>query len=178
VKARKAVSGVFNQIASRLKSDGFATSSIEDRDDYWPQLRIQHSRWNKIFGKGENEKISLWFCVPGIWEADKHAFYPNIELWHQLHGNDWPFAKSKLSNWLATLRSRNFLWKVYERGWNRPRPNLAANEIPNEPKRIATYRDGDVVILNQSQLQGEDDLINVLVKLVKQYAEIVDSLGS
>ena len=76
LKARNAVSGIFNQIASRLKSDAFATTSIEDRKDYWPQLRIQHPRWNKIFGSGNNEKISLWFCVPGIWEAQKYAFFP------------------------------------------------------------------------------------------------------
>jgi len=76
VKARKAVTGIFNQIASRLESDGFATSSTEDRKDYWPQLRIQHSRWKEIFGNGKNEKVSLWFCVPGIWEATTHAFDP------------------------------------------------------------------------------------------------------
>src|SRR5205814_2183837 len=93
VKARNAVSGMFNQIASRLGPDGFETSSTEDRRDYWPQLRIQHPRWNKIFGNGNNEKISLWFQVPGIWEADKHAFGIDIELWHQLHGNDWRLAK-------------------------------------------------------------------------------------
>src|SRR5205085_897988 len=114
VKARNAVSGMFNQIASRLGPDGFETSSTEDRRDYWPQLRIQHPRWNKIFGNGNNEKISLWFQVPGIWEAQKYAFFPSIELWHQLHENDWRLARSKLSNWLAALQSRNFTWAVYE----------------------------------------------------------------
>lgn len=177
VKARKAVTGIFNQIASRLEADGFGTNSIEDKKDRWPELRIQHSRWNKIFGKGNNEKISLWFCVPGIWEAHKHAFLPSIVLWDQLHGNDWRRARSKLSNWLAVLQSRNFVWDVYER-WNSCRRNLAAGEIQSEPKSIVCEGEKDIVILNESLLQSEDDLINVLVNLIKQYANIVDSLGS
>ncbi len=72
------------------------------------------------------------------------------------------------------------MWAVYERGWNRSRPNLAANEIQSEPKRIVAERERekDAVTLNESQLQSEDELINVLVKLVKQYAKVVDSFGS
>ena len=177
LKARTAVTGIFNQITSRLETDGMNTVPVEGKRDYWPQLRIQDPGWKKIFGKGENWKINLWFCVPGIWEARQYAFFPEIDLWHEDHGNDWQFAKSKLPVWLGTLKSHGFKWDVYQT-WNKTRENTPAGEIQGEPKRIAASKDGDSVILNQSQLQSEDDLINVLVNVIKQYAKIVESLRS
>lgn len=178
VKARRAVNGIFNQISSWLESQGFEMSSIEDWEDYWPQLKIRHPRWNKIFGNGNNEKISLWFWVPGIWEAKEHGFSPDIELWHRDHGNDWSLGKPKLSNWLATLRSRKFKWDVYERGFNKCRENLSASEIQSEPTRIVAYKEADDITLDQSQLPSEDEPINTLVKLIKEYAVVVGSLAS
>jgi hypothetical protein len=120
----------------------------------------------------------LSFRVPEIWEADSYAFGPEIELWHELHRNDWRPAKPKLSKWLSALQSRKFMWDVYERGWNRSRQNLSASEIKTEPKRIDAYRAADEISLDQSQLPSEDELINSLVKLIKDYAKIVDSLAS
>ena len=176
VKARKAVTGIFNEVTARLEVDGFRTASTEDRKDYWPQLRIQHPRWKKIFEDGENWKINLWFWVPGIWGAKQHGFFPEIDLWHENHRNNWQFAKSKLPAWLGTLKSQNFKWEVYQT-WNKRRQNPPAMEIQGEPKRIAAWKDEDSVILNQNQLQSEDALVNLLADKVKQYAETVESLG-
>ena len=178
VKARSAVTGIFNQICSRLESEGFEMSSIEDWKDYPPQLEIRHPRWNKIFGNGNNKKISLWFRVPGIWEAKEYDFNPEIELWNREHRNDWLLGKPKLSNWLATLRSRKFRWDVYERGFNKYRENLPASEIQSEPTRIVAYKDADKITLDPNQLPSEDELINTLVKLIKDYAKVIDSLAS
>ena len=124
-------------------------------------------------------KKSLFGSVyPEFGKHKNTLSFPSIELWHQLHENDWRLARSKLSNWLAALQSRNFTWAVYERGWNRFRQNLAAGEITSEPKRIAAEREKDVIALNPSLLQSEDGLLNLLVKLIKEYANTVDSLGS
>ena len=176
VKARKAVYGLFNQIGYWLEADKFQAVPVDRKD--WPQLKIQHSRWNKIFGSGNNEKVSLWFCVPGIWGAEKHSFYPEIELWHREHGNDWRLEKPKLPRWLAALRSRKFKWDVYERGWTKSRQNLATSEIQSEPTRIVAYKDADEIVLNQNQLPSEDELINTIVNVIKDYAKVVDSLAS
>ena len=48
----------------------------------------------------------------------------------------------------------------------------------NQRELLQREREKDAVTLNESQLQSEDELINVLVKLVKQYAKVVDSFGS
>jgi hypothetical protein len=178
VKARKAVTGIFNEVTARLEADGFKTVSIEGRKDNWPELRIQHPRWKRIFGKGENWKISLFFCVPGIWDAKQHEFRPEILIWQQDHGNDWQFAKAKLPVWLKTLKSQNFKWDVYQT-WNKRRQNAPAKEILGEPKQINAWKDGerDNVILNQNQVQSEDALVDLLVDRVRQYAKTVDSLG-
>jgi hypothetical protein len=178
LKARRAVTGIFNQITSRLEAEGMNTVVIEDRKDYWPQLRIQHARWKSIFGDGQNRKIALWFCVPGIWEATQHEFWPEIELWHEDHGNDWQFVKSTLPAWLDRLKSRNFKWIVFRTWSGGERDNVPAQEINLEPKKIVARREGDSVILNQSELLSEDALINVLVNRIKDYANIVDSLAS
>jgi len=178
LKARKAVIGIFNEVAARLEADGFKTASTEERKDYWPQLKIQHARWKKIFGNGENWKINLWFCVPGIWDATQHQFHPNIEIWSKDHGNDWQFAKAKLPVWLKALKSQSFKWEVYET-WNKAHEDAQSEAIQYEPKLIAAYKDGekDDLILNQQQLQSEDALVNLLADKVKQYAKIVESLG-
>lgn len=176
MKARKAVTGIFNQIGSRLEADKFQSVYVDRKD--WPQLKIQHPRWDEIFGSGNNQKIALWFYVPGIWGAEKYGFSPDIELWHREHRNDWRLGKPKLSKWFATLQSRGFRWDVYERGFNKARENLAAREIQSEPARIVAYKEGDDVVLDPSQLPSEDELINTLVNLIKDYAKAVDSLAS
>jgi hypothetical protein len=177
LKARKAVTGIFSQISSRLETEGMNIVAIEDRKDYWPQLRIVHPNWESIFGEGENRKIALWFSVPGVWKATQHAFHPQIELWHEDHGNVWEVVRSKLPVWLDSLKSRNFKWSVF-RTWNDWRESTPAKEITVEPRGIAAWRDEDCIILSQSQLQSEDALIDVLVNRIKDYASIVDSLAS
>jgi len=176
VQARKAVTGTFNQIASRLEAEGFkVTSKLEDANNPWPQLRIQHSRWNQIFGEGENHKITLWFCIPGTWDATQHEFFPQITLWHKDHGNDWQLAKSKLPDWLCVLKSANFNWTVYQT-WRKGRENIPAEEIEAEPRQIVAWKDGDFVVLNENLLQSEDDLLNLLIDRVKQYSKLLESL--
>jgi len=176
LKARRAVTGLFNQVAGQLQKDGFSTVLVEDRKDYWPQLKIQHARWKKIFGNGENSKISLWFSVPGIWDADQHAFCPGVELWHEEHGNDWRYTRAKLPKWLETLSFRGFIWDVYPTWGSKGRRNYPANEISSQPKRIAASKTGDEIILSLEQPKREDELINLLVKVVKEYAAVVDLL--
>jgi hypothetical protein len=176
LRARQAITSIFNQIGDRLGIEGFKTISVVDRKDYWPQLRVQNARWDSIFGEGENRKIALWFCVPGIWKANRHAFHPQIELWHEDHGNVWELAQPKLRGWLEALKSQNFRWVVF-RSWRDQRENTPAEAITAEPRKIVALRDGDSVILNDKQFSTEDELINVLVARLKEYASLVDGLG-
>ena len=182
LKARKAVTGIFNQVSECFKEDGFETIVVEEKKDKWPQLRIQHPRWKKIFGDGENWKICLWFCVPGIWgQTEPHAFSVEIELWNLNHENDWQFTRSKLPIWLDQLRSQKFNWTVYN-SWNRGEENVLAEKIRNldsPPKRINAFARDCTISLDQNQLQkGEDNLIHELVDRIRSYSKIVDSLGS
>jgi len=179
LKARKAVTGIFSQTAARLEADGFIINPIEDKKDHWPRLQIQRPEWERIFGKGHNWKINLWFCVPGIWEADQYEFSPEIDLWRKEHGNDWQFIKSKLHNWFSVLKSADFNCTVWQT-WNKGSENVPAQEIQNEPKRISLYacKAGDSIILDENQLQNENDLIKLLVDRIKQYSKVVDSLGT
>lgn len=179
MRSRKAVTGIFNQVKSLFDTREFRVVPVEDRKDYWPQLRIQRQQWKEVFGDGENRKVSLWFCVPGIWgqtELDGHDFYPEIELWHEDHRNDWLFVKSKLPIWLGALKSQGFSWTVYQT-WNKRSDNTSADQIQFIPKKIVVYMPGDNRILNQRQPQTEDDLVDMLTDRIKQYVKIVDSLG-
>jgi hypothetical protein len=179
LKARKAIAGIFNQVASRLEMEdcGFKTTSIEDKKDHWPQLKIQHPKWKEIFGDGDNWKISIWFTVPGIWEAQDHGFILEIELWNEGHGNQWSQIKPKLPEWFKTLEARNFSCSA-DQTWNRHLENPPASQIQSEPKRIYFGRSGDGFVLDQNLPKKEDELVNLLVDRAKAYAEIVECLGT
>ena len=179
LKAKKAVAGIFNQIRSRLKPDGFESVLDEERKDCWPQLKIEHPDWKKIFGKGRNQKISVWFLVPGIWEADKHEFGLSIELWNREHENDWRIAKPKLAKWLKRLKSLKFDWDVYQS--RKKQRNTPASEIELEPWRIdvsKNWGEASEAILNQDSPQSEDELVNLLAERVQELASIISSLDS
>jgi hypothetical protein len=141
LKAQRAVEGILNQLDSRLRTEGFECVFEHGKKDSWPHLKIEHPDWKKIFGKGQNQKIFLWFTVPGIWEAGLHDFAFDIELWLEEHGNNWQFVSSRLPKWLGALKSQGFDWTVWET-WSRESPNTPAKEIQSEPKRIcASKRD-------------------------------------
>jgi hypothetical protein len=175
LKARKAIIGIFNQVASRLETDAFKSLLVDGKKDSWPRLSIKHPDWKKIFGEGENLSISLWFRVPGIWDAKQHDFYFEIELWDEQQPNDWQFIKSKLPKWLEALKSQKFEWEVW-RTWNNARGNIPAGEIKSQPKRIQAWKTPNETILDQNSPQREDELVNTLVNRTKQYAEIISSL--
>lgn len=178
LKARKAVTGIFSEIASHLEVDGFKTKSIEGNEYRWPQLKIQHPHWREIFGDGTNWKVCLWFCIPGIWEASKYMFCPEIEIWCEDHGNDWQFVKSRLPDWFRKLKSENLDWTVWQT-WRKESNNIPAEKIQSEPKRIISVwsKAGDGLVLDGNQLQSEDTLIKLLVERIKKYSQVVDSLN-
>jgi hypothetical protein len=171
LKAKKAVTGIFNQVSSRLEIDRFQCEATDGGKNGWPQLKIEHPDWKKIFGKGKNQKVSILFTVPGIWGGDKHDFGFQIDLWNKEHGNDWRVAKPKLARWLETLKSREF---DYDVDWKHT--NVPANKIEFEPKSICASKNWGENILNQNSPQSEDELVNLLVERVKQLAGIVSSL--
>jgi hypothetical protein len=176
IKARKAVTGILYQVGSRLEKENYKIALTDEKKDSWPQLKIQHSDWQKKFGKGENWKISLWFTVPEIWEAKKHDFYFEIELWHEAHQNEWSYMKSRLPKWFEILKSENFSWSVFQKNWNSSRDNISASEIPAEPKRICVWKTHSEAILNQDGSQDEAEVISLLVEQVKKYAAVIDAL--
>ncbi len=175
-KARDAINGIFQQVASKLEENGFETRANEGNKNRLPELKISHIRWKHIFGKGENWKISLWFCVPGIWGENEYGFSPSIELWDIGHHNDWEYTKLKLPNWLKTLKSKRCNWEVYGSNWNDCESNLPANKIQSEPKRIFVEIKG--VEINRGELAASDTdaLVSKLVGWVTEYAQLIDSL--
>ena len=173
IKAQNGTVAILNQVSDRLRSDGF--SSVLDAKSDWPLLKIEHPDWKDIFGQGQNQKISLWFMVEGVWEAKCNDFGFDIELWNMEHKNAWPVAKSKLPKWLNILKAQGLKWTVCET-WKRGRENVSADEIQEKPKRIHAYRTGDNIILDQNDPQPEDQLIDLLVQKTKEYAEIIGSL--
>jgi hypothetical protein len=175
MKARKAITTIFDQVDVQLREDGFTSTSREGKDAEWPRLMIGHPEWRKIFGTGKNQKISLWFTIPGVWEADRYDFSFEIELWLEEQGNDWQLTKSKLPKWFEALKSQGFDWTVY-RTWNRSGQNTAASEIQSVPKRINAFRRGGENFLNQSAPQDGDELVKMIIKATRKYAEIVSSL--
>jgi hypothetical protein len=178
LRARQGITSIFNQIRDRLRIEGLETISVEDRKDYWPQLKILRPDWKSIFGDGQNWKIALWFSVPGIWKAKQHAFCPSIELWHEDHGNAWQSVKSKLPEWLQALKSQGFEWKVFSSWRDDGRENTPAEEINVEPKRVVAWRESDSIALNSVELQSEDDLLSSLVTIIRNYADVVGALPS
>ena len=175
-KARDAINGIFQQVASKLEENGFETRTIEGSKNRLPELKISHKRWKHIFGKGENWKISLWFCVPGIWGEKEYAFAPSIELWDIGHHNDWKYTKPKLPKWLKTLKLNKFNWEIYASNWNNFESNLAANKIQSEPKRIFVQKKG--VEINEGKLKATDTdtLVSKLVGWVIEHAKVIESL--
>ncbi len=177
--AQRAITGIFNQVESRLEAEahGFNCVFIDGKKGSWPRLKIAHPDWKKIFGKGNNQKISLWFTFPnsGGDEHLKHDFLVGIDLWEEEHGNDWQLVKSKLPRWLKALKSQGFDWTVSGSGKSE-RKNIPAVEIQLQPKRIALGKTAEEPILNQTSPQSEDELVNTLVDRAKQFAAIISSL--
>ena len=179
IKARKAITGIFNQVASQLKAldERYETRLIEEKDGrWWPELKIQHSDWEKIFGKGENWKISIWFVVPGVWdrtEQEGHSFCVEIELLNVEHENEWEYVKPKLPRWEKILKSKGFDWTVRQ-SWNKPAPT-PASEIQSQPKRITSWKVG-VELKATDFPANEEELVNKLVDWTRQHAEVIKSL--
>jgi hypothetical protein len=180
IKARKAVNGIFAQVAERLKKtdEKYETHIDDDRKGRWPQLKIRHPDWKKIFGEGENWKISLWFAVPGIWERkdeEQHHLYPEIQLLHIEHQNNWEDIKPKLPQWEKILTSKGFDWNVYQDNWNISKP-ISGSKIQSQPKRILASNGEKLV--EKDLLASEDELIRRLVNWVEEYAAVIKSLGA
>lgn len=176
IKAQKAVTGIFSQVSSQLEAIGFDAKPVEGHVDRWPELRIQHPEWKRVFGTGENWKISIWFCVPGIWDEVQHAFAVEFELWERIHRNDWEKVKPKLAKWFDVLKAQKYEWVVVPaRG--RDKLNQKAAEIEAEPKRIfANKTEGEISLKPEGPID-EDMLISTLVERVKQLAKIIESLS-
>ena len=178
LKAQRAIRGIFDRVGRRLKQidTEFDTDPCptDDKKERWPQLKIKHAAWDKIFGRGDNWKISLWFTVPPIWDAKKHDFNFAIELWLEEHRNDWDFIKPQLSEWFRKLKSRHFEWQVSQT-WKHDLTEPKANEIQTAPKRIwASKSEGQ--IFNEKSPQGEEVLVKLLVDRTVQYAKVIKDL--
>jgi len=176
LKAQRALTGIFDQVSASLKDVGFEPVFFKGRDDYWPQLMIACPEWRGMFGKGKNQRIALWFMIPGVWEADRHDFFFSIELWGEEDVSQWQTTKLKLPKWFDTLKSKGLDWSVSQT-WRRHWPNMPASEIAFIPKRIHAHRCGEERFLIQSQPQGVDDLVKVLIARTLEYADLVSSLN-
>jgi hypothetical protein len=179
LKARAAVNSLFKQLSAQLEQKQFRCESDVDKKDSWPQLRIQRPQWERIFGKGDNWKVLLWFCVPGIWgqSVGKYAFSPDLQLWHKDHGNSWRSVRPKLASWVTKLNSQGFSSSVYQKSWYKSRDIVSMNEIEAEPKQLSASREVDNIELDQDHMLSEDELLRLLMDRVIEYANIVDLLG-
>lgn len=173
LRAQAAVTGILNQVSSRLSGDGFHDLEIVTRANSWPKLRISHPKWKNIFGKGKNQKVALWFKVPGIWDAEEHDFAFVIELFNEDHGNDWELIRGRLPKWFERLRGLNFEWYVW-RTWTKCETNLT--KIPFVPKYIDAWKKEEETFLTPALPEKENELVDTLVNRAKDYGRIVSSL--
>src|SRR5207245_8723297 len=106
----RALETVFDRVTDELRAndDRFETRPTGvGKMDCWPRLEIEHPEWRKVFGKGELNRLWLWFTVAGIWEATNSCFFPELQLWGMDFGADWQTTRDKLSVWKQKLEKGN-----------------------------------------------------------------------
>jgi hypothetical protein len=178
VQARKAVAGIFSEVGDRLQQEGFETFFVEHKTNEWPRLSIKHPDWKRVFGGEENWKLTLWFCVPGIWEATEHKFYLEIDLWHEAHRNSWKETQPKIANWVKLIEEQGFQVEMFT-NWTKSQRLEPSTDVSSQPKRIIAFeKNNPGVVIDRGTAIDENELVQELACGAKRYAAIVKSLGS
>lgn len=157
VFARKALSGLFDQLAERLKDHDaqYVTKPVTDNDDQWPRLEIGMEFWSAIFGtQGYLNKLYIWYETEAAWEGKAERFRFNIYLWNKWHRGDWIKTNSLRGHWIPYLKSRKFDHSTRLKG-ARDLETQGADEYPfTEPPAhiVAFLKTLGLLILNRTIL--------------------------
>jgi hypothetical protein len=176
LRAKKALTNVFAILSDRLPANIYETKVVSPESE-WPRLEIGKKTWERIFGKGYNNKLYVWFSVPGIWQATEHSFCPEIILWQRHHGNDWSATRQKVKAWIKQLADRKYHHWVEGKGIDTDKFDLTKSPAPNEPpRRIAASLDSAVIGEAHLNQMGEGDLVETLYQTVINQSTLIDSL--
>ena len=145
-------------------------------DAEWPRLEVGKQDWERIFGKGYNNKLYLWFAVPGIWRATEHQFWPEIILWNKQHGNAWAVVQSKITAWIKQLRKLGFSHFVEGRGIDQEKFDIMKSGLPERARRIVAYSERAAIGEQQIEKLSQADLVNVLYDTIVKQCAIIDGL--
>ena len=175
ILARKALSSLFKILSDRLPAAAYQTKTYMS-DTEWPRLEVGKQEWTRIFGKGYNNKLYLWFVVPPIWDEREHAFRPEIVLWDRQHGNPWALTQPKLKAWIDQLTKLNFDHYVEARGIDAETFDLTKSTLTERPGRILAFLPSATVSERQIEKISESDLVNILHETIVTHCKIIDGL--
>jgi len=173
--ARKALSSLFKILSDRLPAASYQTKSYMS-DTEWPRLEVGKQEWTRIFGKGYNNKLYLWFAVPPIWDEREHAFRPEIILWDRHHANPWTVVQPKIKTWIRRLTTLGFRHWVEGRGIDRETFDVNKSDLLDRPARIVAYLESATIGEPQIKNVNEADLVNALYETIVTHCNIIDGL--
>jgi hypothetical protein len=175
IRARNALSSLFKLLSDRLPAASYQTK-IYMSDTEWPRLEVGKQEWTRIFGKGYNNKLYLWFAVPPIWDEREHACRPEIILWNRQHANPWTVVQPKIKPWVGQLTKLGFTHFVEGRGIASETFDVNKSELLSSPARIVAYLESATIRERQIEDINEADLVNALYVTIVTHCKIIDDL--
>src|SRR5262249_36396305 len=153
----KALASIFGILSEKLPANIYETRIVIPDVSWprlevgWPRLEVGKKGWDKIFGKGYNNKSYLWFTVQGSWDATEQSFTAEIVLWQKPEGNAWIKVQPRLKSWVNQLEAQKFNYGVEGRGINPKTFDLRKSPLVDPPRKISAYLDSATI--HEQQLE-------------------------
>src|ERR1035437_1777330 len=167
-KAEDALYSVFEAVKDRFDLKEHTHRIVTHRNE-WPRLEIGRQSWEeKVFGPGYNNKVYLFWCVPGIWGWDQKngSFYLELRIWDKWHQNSWKMIQPKLAGWGKSLVGKGFTYSIDDEvppsSMIKPLASLLA------PPKTIKFSLQDYIPLDLSSIRVVD-LIDKLEKEVRKH---------
>lgn len=173
MKAYRAIKSIFEAIVAHPNLAKFETRVHFSRNwDEWPKLEIGKPEWTSWYEGDYCRFVWLFLTVPGVWEAESYAIYPELNLWV---GGDWMKMKPKLATVAPELRKEGFSGAIHGAGWpGKFDPSFSASSKP--PRRVLFWKEGSSLSGEQLLHSAPHELIETLVKIVDGEVKRVDSI--
>jgi len=180
IKAQRALRAIFEAVEERAQSELKLGSTLIPSDSEWWRLEVGGSSWDRVFGKGYNNKLWIWYRIAPFWGIDDQTegFAFELNLWNKGHGNEWDLAKAKLRDWIPKCKKMGFTVNLAETWRSEDRQISSSDEIGGIPAMVRAKRTSDEIYLKDCQNQTQEDLIGKLFGFVKDYNSLVGSLGA